>query len=33
MRRELFPNLPDDTVIMGNFNQLYKVTWPSFYRR
>ena len=26
MRKELFPTLPDDTVILGNFNQLYKVT-------
>ncbi len=26
MRKELFPNLPDDTVILGNFNQLYKVS-------
>ncbi|KAF4121769.1 UDP-N-acetylglucosaminyltransferase [Geosmithia morbida] len=25
MRKELFPHLSDDTVIMGNFNQLYKV--------
>lgn len=25
MRKELFPTLPDDAVIMGNFNQLYKV--------
>lgn len=25
MRKELFPNLSDDTVILGNFNQLYKV--------
>lgn len=25
MRKELFPELPDDTVILGNFNQLYKV--------
>ena len=25
MRDELFPNLSDDTVILGNFNQLYKV--------
>ncbi|KAJ2986267.1 hypothetical protein NUW58_g5110 [Xylaria curta] len=31
MRRELFPNLPDDTVIMGNFNQLYKID-PSTFR-
>ena len=26
MRKELFPMLPDDTVILGNFNQLYKVS-------
>ena len=25
MRKSLFPNLPDDAVILGNFNQLYKV--------
>ena len=25
MRKELFPTLPDDTIILGNFNQLYKV--------
>jgi tetratricopeptide (TPR) repeat protein len=25
MRKELFPKLPDDAVILGNFNQLYKV--------
>ena len=25
MRQELFPDLPADTVILGNFNQLYKV--------
>ncbi|KAI1172286.1 glycosyltransferase family 41 protein [Nemania sp. FL0916] len=31
MRRELFPHLPDDTVIMGNFNQLYKID-PSTFR-
>ncbi|GAP90825.1 putative glycosyltransferase family 41 protein [Rosellinia necatrix] len=31
MRRELFPNLTDDTVIMGNFNQLYKID-PSTFR-
>ena len=28
MRKELFPNLADDTVILGNFNQLYKVSSP-----
>ena len=26
MRKELFPELPDDVVILGNFNQLYKVS-------
>jgi tetratricopeptide (TPR) repeat protein len=25
MRKELFPELPEDMVILGNFNQLYKV--------
>lgn len=25
MRKMLFPNLPDDRIILGNFNQLYKV--------
>lgn len=25
MRKELFPKLSDDTIILGNFNQLYKV--------
>lgn len=25
MRKELFPDMADDTVILGNFNQLYKV--------
>lgn len=25
MRKELFPKLPDTAVILGNFNQLYKV--------
>jgi len=25
MRKELFKTLPDDAIIMGNFNQLYKV--------
>ena len=24
MRKELFPNLSDDAIILGNFNQLYK---------
>jgi len=26
MRKEIFPNLPDDAIILGNFNQLYKVS-------
>lgn len=25
MRQMLFPSLPDDAIILGNFNQLYKV--------
>lgn len=25
MRKELFPNLSDEAIILGNFNQLYKV--------
>jgi len=25
MRKEIFPQLPDDVIILGNFNQLYKV--------
>lgn len=25
MRREIFPSISDDTIILGNFNQLYKV--------
>ena len=28
MRKELFPTLPDDVIILGNFNQLYKVCLP-----
>jgi hypothetical protein len=28
MRKTLFPKLSDDTIIMGNFNQLYKV-WQA----
>jgi len=31
MRKELFPDLPDDTVILGNFNQLYKIE-PTIFR-
>jgi tetratricopeptide (TPR) repeat protein len=29
MRKELFPKLSDDTIILGNFNQLYKVGTSS----
>ena len=31
MRKELFPDLPDDTVILANFNQLYKVCYCRDY--
>lgn len=27
-RKDLFPDLPDDAIIFGNFNQLYKVSPP-----
>ncbi|KAJ9307341.1 hypothetical protein DTO271D3_1504 [Paecilomyces variotii] len=30
MRKELFPQLSDDTIIMGNFNQLYKIEPTTF---
>lgn len=30
MRKELFPSLPDDAIILGNFNQLYKVCFEYF---
>ncbi|KAF6816312.1 glycosyltransferase family 41 protein (tetratricopeptide) [Colletotrichum musicola] len=30
MRRQLFPNLSDDTIILGNFNQLYKIDPTTF---
>ncbi|KAH6890029.1 glycosyl transferase family 41-domain-containing protein [Thelonectria olida] len=30
MRKELFPTLPDDVIIMGNFNQLYKIEPTTF---
>ena len=26
MRKEIFPQLRDDAIILGNFNQLYKVS-------
>ncbi|KAJ5573414.1 uncharacterized protein N7459_007841 [Penicillium hispanicum] len=30
MRKELFPKLSDDTIILGNFNQLYKIEPTAF---
>ncbi|KAK3940701.1 putative UDP-N-acetylglucosamine--peptide N-acetylglucosaminyltransferase SEC [Diplogelasinospora grovesii] len=30
MRKDLFPNLPDDAIILGNFNQLYKIDPTTF---
>lgn len=30
MRKELFPTLPDDAIILGNFNQLYKIEPTTF---
>ncbi|KAK3703843.1 hypothetical protein LTR37_014166 [Vermiconidia calcicola] len=30
MRKELFPQISDDTVIFGNFNQLYKIEPTTF---
>ncbi|KAF2467286.1 uncharacterized protein BDR25DRAFT_70381 [Lindgomyces ingoldianus] len=30
MRKEIFPNLPDDAIILGNFNQLYKIEPTTF---
>lgn len=33
MRKELFPNVSDDAVIFGNFNQLYKVCGSSVWHR
>ncbi|GAB7354636.1 hypothetical protein MBLNU459_g5070t1 [Dothideomycetes sp. NU459] len=30
MRKELFPNLANDAVIFGNFNQLYKIEPTTF---
>ena len=29
MRKDMFPDLPEDAVILGNFNQLYKVLFKS----
>ncbi|KAL2145521.1 hypothetical protein VTI28DRAFT_6913 [Corynascus sepedonium] len=30
MRKDLFPNLPDDAILLGNFNQLYKIDPTTF---
>jgi predicted O-linked N-acetylglucosamine transferase (SPINDLY family) len=30
LRKEKFPGLPDDAVILGNFNQLYKIDPATF---
>ncbi|KAI9842348.1 MAG: hypothetical protein M1838_003174 [Thelocarpon superellum] len=30
MRKELFPQLPDDMIVLGNFNQLYKIEPTTF---
>ncbi|KAK4228239.1 glycosyl transferase family 41-domain-containing protein [Podospora fimiseda] len=30
MRKELFPSLPDNAIILGNFNQLYKIDPTTF---
>jgi hypothetical protein len=30
MRKELFGDIPDDTIILGNFNQLYKIDPTTF---
>ncbi|RYP73320.1 hypothetical protein DL771_003749 [Monosporascus sp. 5C6A] len=30
MRKEIFPNLSDDAIILGNFNQLYKIDPTTF---
>ncbi|MCJ1306429.1 hypothetical protein MMC25_000071 [Agyrium rufum] len=30
MRKQLFPDLPDDAVILANFNQLYKIEPTTF---
>lgn len=30
MRKDLFPDLSDDTIILGNFNQLYKIEPTTF---
>lgn len=30
MRKEIFPDLPDSAIILGNFNQLYKIEPTTF---
>ncbi|KAH9870842.1 hypothetical protein J1614_006414 [Plenodomus biglobosus] len=30
MRKEIFPNLPEDAIILANFNQLYKIEPTTF---
>ncbi|KAK2747508.1 hypothetical protein FQN57_002000 [Myotisia sp. PD_48] len=30
MRKEMFPDIKDDTIILGNFNQLYKIEPTTF---
>ncbi|KAH8725573.1 glycosyl transferase family 41-domain-containing protein [Phaeosphaeriaceae sp. PMI808] len=30
MRKEIFPDLPDNAIILGNFNQLYKIEPTTF---
>ncbi|KAF2265969.1 hypothetical protein CC78DRAFT_169874 [Lojkania enalia] len=30
MRKEIFPTLPDSAIILGNFNQLYKIEPTTF---
>ncbi|KAK7707904.1 hypothetical protein SLS57_009163 [Botryosphaeria dothidea] len=30
MRKEIFPDLPNDVIILGNFNQLYKIEPTTF---
>lgn len=30
MRKQIFPQLSDDTIILGNFNQLYKVCIANY---
>lgn len=31
MRKELFPDLPEDAFLLGNFNQLYKIDPSTFF--